>query len=131
VSVVGLAMALSLLVAALGAIGVVAPAELRGIARHFQTPTGLYAAAAIRVVLGGTLVLAAPTSRAPRVIRAVGVVILVAGLITPFLGLDQFRGILEWLSAQGPTATRIWAGGTLAFGCLLIYALFPKSRASD
>jgi hypothetical protein len=129
--VVWIAMALSLLVAALGAIGVVAPGELRGIARHFQTPSGLYAAAAFRVVLGGALVLAAPTSRVPRVMRAVGIVILVAGLITPFLGLDRFRGILEWLSAQGPTATRIWAGVALAFGCLLIYALFPRSRATD
>ena len=124
-------MALSLLVAALGAIGVVAPGELRGIARHFQTPSGLYAAAAFRVVLGGALVVAAPTSRLPRAIRTVGIVILVAGLITPFLGLDRFRGILEWLSAQGPTATRIWAGVALAFGCLLIYALFPRSRATD
>ena len=124
-----IAIALCLLVAGLGAIGVVEPGALRGIARNFQTPSGLYAAAAFRVVLGGALVLAAPTSRAPRAIRAVGILILVAGLITPFFGLDRFRSLVAWWSAQGPTATRVWAGVALAFGCFVVYALLPQSRA--
>ena len=119
-----------MLVAALGAIGVVEPGTFRGIAKQFQTPSGLYAAAAFRVVLGGALVLAASTSRAPRAVRAIGVVILVAGLITPFFGLDRFRSVLAWWSAQGPIATRMWAGVALAIGCLLIYALFPRSRSA-
>lgn len=125
-----MAIALCVLVAGIGAIGVVEPGTFRGIARQFQTPSGLYAAAAFRVVLGGALVLAAPTSRAPRAIRVTGVVILVLGLITPFLGLDQFRSVLAWWSAQGPTATRIWAGVALATGGLLIYALLPRSRSA-
>jgi len=63
-SMAWMAMALCLLVAVLGAIGVVSPGALLRIARHFQTPSGLYAAAALRIILGGALLLAAPTSRA-------------------------------------------------------------------
>ena len=36
----------------------------------FETPTGLYAAAVIRLVFGVALFFAAPTSRAPRALRA-------------------------------------------------------------
>lgn len=46
-------MALCLFVAVLGAIGVVSPGALLSIAQHFQTPSGLYAAAALRIILGG------------------------------------------------------------------------------
>jgi len=126
-SMAWMAMALCLLVAVLGAIGVVSPGALLRIARHFQTPSGLYAAAALRIILGSALLLAAPTSRAPRAIRAIGVIILVAGLITPFFGLDRFRGILEWWSAQGPIFMRVWAGVALTFGCIMAYTLVPRS----
>jgi hypothetical protein len=129
-SMAWIAMALCLLVGVLGAIGVVSPSALLSIAQHLQTPPGLYAAAALRIILGGALLLAAPTSRAPRAIRAVGAIILVAGLMTPFFGLDRFRGILEWWSAQGPMFMRVWAGVALAFGFIMAYTLVPRSRTA-
>lgn len=127
-SMAWVAMALCVVLAGLGAIGVVSPDALLGIARRFQTPSGLYAGAVIRLVLGGTLFLAAPASRAPRAIRAIGIVIVVAGLVTPFFGLERFRGILEWWPAQGTVFMRVWAGVVLAFGCLLAYTVVPKRR---
>jgi hypothetical protein len=123
-----IAMALCVFVAILGAIGVVSPDALLRIARHFETPGGLYAAAALRIVVGGVLVLAAGASRAPRAIRVIGVLIVVAGLVTPFLGLDRVRAILEWWAAAGPIFKRVWAGGALGFGCIMAYALAPGSR---
>lgn len=125
-----MAMVLCLLVAALGAIGVVSPRTLLGIARQLQTPSGLYVAAVLRIMLGGTLVLAAPTSRAPRAMRAIGVIIVVAGLLTPVFGLERFRGVLEAWSAQGPILMRVWASVALVFGCAMAYALLPKSRTA-
>ncbi len=118
------------MVTILGAIGVVSPGTLLRIAWHFQSPSGLYAAAALRIILGGTLLLAAPTSRALRAIRAIDVIILVAGLITPFFGLDRFRDILERWSAQGPIFMRVWAAVALAFGCVMAYTVVPKSRTA-
>jgi predicted lysophospholipase L1 biosynthesis ABC-type transport system permease subunit len=80
------ALALSLSIAALGALGVVSPARLLGVVSRFQTPAGLYAAAAIRIVLGSALVVAAPDSRAPDVLPVLGVFIVFAGLVTPLFG---------------------------------------------
>src|SRR5262245_66580601 len=83
------ARALALVPIVLGAIGVVAPAQLVGIARLFESQSGLYVAAAIRIILGVALVLAASGARAPAVVRVIGVVILAAGLLTLVIGLGR------------------------------------------
>src|SRR5262245_61768958 len=126
-----IAITLSALVCALGAIGVFSPTTLLGIARQLASPIGLIIAAAIRVGFGAILLLSASTSRAPRAIRIVGLIILVAGLITPFFGVDRARALLDWWSVQGPLLTRILPGFALAFGSGLIYLLSPRSRVAN
>lgn len=119
------AFVLSLFVAALGALGVVSPAGLLGVVRRFESPAGLYAAAVLRLVLGVALFLAAPTSRAPGVVRVLSILIFVSGLITPLLGLERFRRLLDWWSARGPAFRRAWASLALVFGLWLAYAVIP------
>ncbi len=119
------ALIICLLLSALGALGVASPSRLLGVVRKFQTPMGLYFAAALRVVLGVALFFAAPTSRAPDLIRILGVVIIVIGVLTPFFGLERFRRLLDWWSAQGSTFIRAWAVLALAFGLSLAYAIVP------
>ncbi len=119
------ALIICLLLSALGALGVASPYRLLGVVRKFQMPIGLYFAAALRVVLGVALFFAAPTSRAPELIRILGVVIIVMGIITPFFGIERFRRLLDWWSAQGPALIRGWAVLALAFGLSLAYAVDP------
>lgn len=118
-----IALVIGLFVAAFGALGIVSPRRLLGIARRFENLAGLYAAAAIRIVLGVALFYAAPTSHAPEIIRIVGIILLVAGFIMPFLGLERFRRIMAWWSSRGLTFIRIWAGFAFAFGVFLAYAV--------
>ena len=119
------ALALSLGVAALGALGVLYPEKFAGIVRRFQTRRGLYAAAAIRVALGAALFVAAPASRAPEVLGVLGVLIFVAGLATPFLPLERLRRLLDLWVAWGPGFLRVWAASALILGLSLAYALVP------
>ena len=56
------ALVSSLLIAVLGAVGVASPARFVGIVRYFETPRGLYLAAAFRLALGVALVFSAPVS---------------------------------------------------------------------
>lgn len=119
------ALVLSLSVAALGALGIVSPERLLGIVRRFQSPGGLYAAAAIRLALGATLWLAAPASRAPETLHIVGFIVFVAGLVTPFFGIERLGRVIDWWSARGLVFMRVWAGFALVFGLLLAYALAP------
>ena len=119
------AFVLSICIAALGALGVVAPKRLMAVVRSFQSPAGLYATAAIRLVLGVALVFAAPGSRAPGFIWVLGIVIFVAGLVTPVVGLERFRHLLDWWLARGPGFARVWGAVAFVLGLLLAYAVAP------
>lgn len=119
------ALIFSLLVAAVGALGVASPSQLLDLVRRFQTTAGLYVAAGLRIVFGAALFLAAPGSRAPELIRVLGAFVFVAGVITPLFGLERFRRLLAWWSAQGAAFVRGWAAVVLLLGLLLAYAVVP------
>jgi hypothetical protein len=120
-----LAIGISVLIAALGALGVASPERLISILRRLETPGGLYTSAVVRVVLGVALVLAAPTSRAPDLIRLFGVIAVVAGLMLPILGLARIGKLVDWWSARPAFVIRAWAVIALAFGLYLVWALVP------
>ncbi len=120
-----IALAFSLLIVALGALGLVSPSRPIRLVRYFQTPAGLYFAAAVRLVMGMALFFAAPASRAPEVLRILGVVIIIAGVVTPFFGLERFGRLVDWWSAKGPALVRAQAAFALALGLLLAFALVP------
>jgi hypothetical protein len=119
------ALVICLLTAGFGALGIASPSRLLEAVRYFQTPAGLYFAAGIRVLLGVALLFAAPASRAPGLIYILGVIIIIIGFITLFFGLERFRRLLDWWSAQGSAFVRGWAVLALLFGLSLAYAIAP------
>jgi hypothetical protein len=119
-------LTLSIAIAVLGTVGIFVPTALLAISRPFLTPAGLYAAAAIRLVLGTALFLAAPTSRAPKALRVLGVVVVVAGVVTPLVGVERARAIVAWWTDQGTAFLRLWAGLALALGTFLAYVTVPR-----
>jgi hypothetical protein len=125
-----LALVLSAAVAIIGAIGLIVPEAVIGVARHFESQAGLYVAAVIRIALGIALLRVAATSRAPGAIRVIGAIVLVAGFITPLVGPERARAIIDWWSSQGPFIVRTWAGFALVFGSFLVWALVPRSTAA-
>jgi hypothetical protein len=123
------AFAISAAITILGGLGLVAPSALLSIAEMFLTRQGMWLAAALRVVLGSALLVAAPRSRFPRALRVIGAVIVVAGVATPLIGLERARAIFEWETARGPAAMRIPATFALAMGLFLGYATAPRRQA--
>lgn len=115
-------LVLGIVIAVVGAIGIVTPTSLVTIAGVFVTPMGLYAAAALRVALGTALVVAAPTSRAPTTLRVLGVIIIIGGLVTPLIGVERARIFLAWWATQGTMGMRLWASIALVFGLFVAYA---------
>ena len=120
-----LAFVLSLSVVVLGALGIVSPLMLLGVVRKFESPAGIYAAAALRIMLGVALFLSAPTSRVQEVVRILGIIIFVVGIITPLFGIERFRRLLNWWSERGHVFMGVWAGFALGFGLFLAYAVMP------
>ena len=119
----GFAIGLSLLVAALGALGIVAPARLLAVGRRFATPGGIWLAAAVRVVLGGALILAAPASRAPALIQGLGIFVVVAGVATPLFGAARLGRVLDWVGTLDTALLRAWSVVVLALGAGFAWAL--------
>ena len=125
------ALLVALFAIVIGVVGILTPDTLMTIGRYVVTPVGLYAIAAIRVAIGVVLMLVAPTSRAPRTLRVVGAIVLVAGLATPLFGVERTRAILDWESTQGTALIRVVAGLVLAIGGFIAFAVAtgrgPKS----
>lgn len=120
-----LAMALGFVVAAIGVLAIASPTILLEFGRSMQSPGALYVVAAVRVAFGTILFWAAPNSRAPVTLRVLGIFIIIAGLVTPFFGVEQSHGMLGWLSAQGSFLTRAWPAIAIVFGLFIAYATSP------
>jgi|SRR5664279_20093 len=125
-----LAIVLGLLVAAVGLVGVVAPSYILDIGRSLLTPMSLYGVAAFRIGVGVVLLLVAAQSRAPTVLRVFGIVVVLAGVFTFFLGVERSGAILDWWSAQGPLFMRLCLAAPLAMGLFIVYALTSPRRAA-
>jgi uncharacterized membrane protein len=125
-----LAVILGLAIAVVGALGVVAPSVLLEFGRSLQTTNALYVVVAVRIVFGAVLLWAAKHSRMPRILRVLGALIIIAGVITPFLGIERSRAMFDWWSSQGAGFTRAWAIAAIAFGLFIVYAVTSHRRSA-
>jgi hypothetical protein len=124
-----LAAVLGLAIAVLGVVGIAAPSVLLELGQSLQTPSALYIVAAVRIMFGVVLVWAAPGSRLPGTVHVIGIIIIVAGLLTPLFGLEFAQAMLTWLSSHGPLFMRAWASLAVAFGGFVVYAVAPPRPA--
>jgi hypothetical protein len=110
-----LAVAVAGVFVALGVAAALAPDAVIAASRHMVSPAGIYAAAALRSGMGISLLLVARGSRAPVILRIMGLALLTAGLTMPMLGVDNARARIEW-EATHMTFLRlegvifVWAG---------------------
>ena len=98
--------------------------------RSVMTPTGLYAIAALRIAIGLVFVFAAPASLAPRTLRVLGLLVIIAGLSTPWFGVDRAQAVLNWVASAGPLLMRLDAVVGIAIGGFLMYVFRPATRGT-
>jgi hypothetical protein len=126
------ALLVALFTIVVGIVGLVSPDSLTALRRlYFATPGRLYPAAAVRVAMGLVLILAAPASRAPKILRALGAVVCMQGLAATLLGPERARAILEWETSH-PVLLRAGAVVALATGGFIAFVVTghrPKSGA--
>ena len=84
-----LGLLIGALMICIGVIAVFTPAYFLAGAEYTLTPKGLYTIAALRIIVGAVLLIAASASRLPTVIRVFGVIALVAGLMTTVMGVAR------------------------------------------
>lgn len=113
----------------IGIIGIASPDLLTTLRRqYFATPVGLYGAAAVRIVMGVLVILAARTSRAPKTLHVLGALMCLQAVVAAIAGPDRAREILEWEAKQGPAVLRLGAAGALAAGGFLAFAVTSRRQ---
>lgn len=127
-----LAFVVALVIIAVGTVGILVPSDLVWMARHLVTSGAFYAIATVRVVFGLVLISVASVSRAPRTLRVLGYLILIAGITTALMGLvaiEHARTIIEWWLQQGSIVVRLTGVLVLIFGGFIAYACAPTRHA--
>ncbi|HST30135.1 MAG TPA: hypothetical protein VLK27_04790 [Chthoniobacterales bacterium] len=120
---VALALILCAAIAVMGVTMIVKPALVHDLTRLLLDKTGMWIATAIRAVLGLGLLAAAGDSKAPILLRLLGLLILIAAILIPILGLDRHRRILEWWLARPRTVQLLGGATAFVFGIGLIYLM--------
>jgi hypothetical protein len=116
-----LAWVVALLFAIVGIAGLIAPDWVMSLRWIAASQGGLLGIAVLRSAIGIVLIMAAPRSRAPKILQTFGALLLLAGMVTPLFGVARSKAVLDWEAAQGPALVRAWAllvivlSGALAF----------------
>jgi hypothetical protein len=129
-----LAFLIGLFIAAVGAVGMVAPSGLVWVAEHSATSGAFYVIATVRVAFGLVLISAASVSRAPKTLLVLGCLILIAGVTTALMGLvamDRAHAIIEWWLRQESGVVRLSGIPLLALGGFIAYACAPARCAAQ
>jgi hypothetical protein len=120
---IALALILCAAIAAMGAVVIFAPARAHDLTRLFADKTGMWIATAIRAVLGLGLLTAAGESKAPMLLRIIGLLILLVAIIMPILGLDRHRRMIDWWLARNRKMEMICGAAAFVIGLGLIYLI--------
>lgn len=110
------------------AISFAAPDLRLVVERSVMTPAGLYTIAALRIAIGLGFVLAAPASRAPRTLRVLGLIVIIAGLSTPWFGVVRAQAVVNWVASAGPLLMRLDALVGMALGGFVVYVFRTPTR---
>lgn len=110
----------------ISAWGIFAPQRLlQWVKGAMDADWGIYSAVIVRLVLGVTLLYAAPASRFPLVFRILGWIAIVAAVAIVFIGKERLRKFVNWwLERAFPPFIRAWLLFGLAFGGFLIYGVW-------
>jgi hypothetical protein len=119
---------IGVLVILLGAFSLEAPGLRISLDRAVMTPAGFYAIAAERISVGLLLAFAAAASRTPRTVRLLGLVLIAAGLATPWFGVARAEAVVNVFADSGGWLLRLDAAVGMALGGFLVYVFRAPAR---
>ena len=114
--------AIGIVIVLLG-IGVAAvPALIRELMLSALSPKLIYGAIGFRLAAGAFFVFASEACSWPEAIGTVGVVMLAAGFIGLFMGIERIKALTSWFLALSDMAFRLWSPAAILFGVFIVYA---------
>ena len=115
-----------IVIASFSVYGIVSPSGLMGlVTSSTRDKRGFWFAVGIRLVLGAAFIIAAPQSRFPIIIQAIGVIAIIAAVVILIMGYDRLRAFVDWWRARSTGVVRAWCLLAALFGVFLVYAGLP------
>ena len=100
----------------------IAPATLQRLLQVFMERRWWHYAMAIRIVIGILFLIAAPDTHAPSVVRALGIIFILAGAAIPIMGVARIERLVHWWLARSEGTFRVWAIVAAGFGMLIMWS---------
>lgn len=109
----------------IGIWGFLAPQKLmQWVKDTMDANWGFWFAILVRVMLGVTLLVVAPTSKFPAALLVIGWLAIAAAIGVVLMGRGRLRKFVQWfLDGFSPALIRVWMLFALAFGGFLIYGV--------
>jgi hypothetical protein len=117
------ALAVALFVFVMGAWGLFAPGSIFAFISGWSSRTGFWLAVLLRLSFGLALWFAAPDTRLPLLLRALGAVAIVAAAALPLIGYARFKRVIEWWTERSHFVMRMWSLLAVAIGGLVLWSL--------
>ena len=118
-----LALAVALFVFVMGAWGVFAPGSIFAFVSGWSSKTGFWLAVLLRLCFGLALWYAAPDTRLPVLLRALGALAIVSAAALPLVGYERFERVIEWWIKHPPWAMRLWSLLAVGIGGVVLWSL--------
>ena len=97
----------------------------------FESRTFIYLAALARVTMGLVLIVAAPASRVPIGLGLLGALMLLGGLLLPFIPMDFLAGVIQWFTVEHLAFWRFVGSPVgILMGAFIVYAVQPVRTAA-
>ncbi len=113
---------LGILMTAAGVVIAVAPKRLIEWISSLEPGIRFWAAILVRVAIGISFLLAAPSCRLPVVVQVVGILMLIVAAALLLIGRSRLDFHLAWWLGRPQSFLRSWSIVVIGFGALLIYA---------
>ena len=120
---VALALILCAAIAAMGVIVIVRPALAHDLTMLFADKSGMWIASGIRAVLAFGLLAGAAESKAPLLLRLLGLLLLIVAILMPILGLERHRRMIDWWLNRKRNTQILCGAAAFLFGSMLIYLI--------
>ncbi len=118
-----LATILGFLMMLLGLSALLVPDRILPFARFTTTPNGIYVAAGIRLAIGLILLMAAGGSRFPIVLRVMGALAILGGIVTLVIGVAGAQRIAQQILPYATTMIRGIGAFLIVLGMFVVYAV--------
>ena len=115
--------------AGLGVYALLAPAEFAAILAEVYRRSNLYFLGAARILIGVIILLASSNSRMPFVLGTLAVLIILAGVLHPFMQIPLRLSVQQWVAGANRVPLQAWAAMALLAGSFIVYATLPRRKS--